>query len=190
MALCLFSEPARAQGAATARPDACAKDPVCRDHADRAHERSRQGLRDDALKEVQEAFGLQPMPRLVFNIARVQQKLGPLDAAARSYELYLNLGAEGNLELAAKARSYLDEIYIAGGHHPHSGDPGRCCLDPGGWCRNSTLFVKYGREKRMQRLLVGPRAWLPVAAADFERLLLCVRCTYFSCARCSAYAVR
>jgi hypothetical protein len=93
-------------------PDACARDPVCFDHAERAREASRQGQLEDALKEYQAAFGLQPMPRLVFNIARIQQKLGQLAEATTAYELYLNLGAEGDKEMAAKARSYLDEIYV------------------------------------------------------------------------------
>lgn len=95
-----------------AAPDACARDPVCFDHAERAREASRQGQLDEALKEYQAAFGLQPMPRLVFNIARIQQKLGQLADATRTYELYLNLGAEGDKEMAAKARSFLDEIYV------------------------------------------------------------------------------
>lgn len=93
-------------------PDACARDPVCFDHAERAREASRQGQLEEALKEYQAAFGLQPMPRLVFNIARIQQKLGQLAEATTAYELYLNLGAEGDKEMAAKARSYLDEIYV------------------------------------------------------------------------------
>lgn len=93
-------------------PDACARDPVCFDHAERGREASRQGQLDEALREYQAAFGLQPMPRLVFNIARIQQKLGQLAEATRTYELYLNLGAEGDKEMATKARSYLDEIYV------------------------------------------------------------------------------
>lgn len=97
---------------AWAGPDACARDPVCFAHAERARELSRLGQLDDALKEYQAAFGLQPMPRLVFNIARIQQKLGQLSEATRTYELYLNLGAEGDKEMATKARGYLDEINV------------------------------------------------------------------------------
>lgn len=104
--------PAGASRSGWVGPDACARDPVCFDHAERGRELSKQGLLDDALKEYQAAFGLQPMARLVFNIARMQQKLGRLTDAARSYELYLNLGAEGDVEFTAKARSYLDEIQI------------------------------------------------------------------------------
>lgn len=101
------------RGSATwAGPDACARDPVCFDHAERARQLSRLGQLDEALKEYQAAFGLQPMPRLVFNIARIQQKLGQLSEATRTYELYLNLGAEGDKEMATKARGYLDEIYV------------------------------------------------------------------------------
>lgn len=99
-------------GIQLANPDACAKDPVCWFHAERARELSKQGLLTEALKEYQAAFGLQPMPRLIFNIARIQQKMGRLDDALRSYELYLNLGAENNQEFAAKARSYIDEIEV------------------------------------------------------------------------------
>lgn len=101
-----------AEGVQLAAPDACARDPVCWFHAERARELSKQGLLSEALKEYQAAFGLQPMPRLIFNVARMQQKMGRLDEALRSYELYLNLGAEGNLEFAARARSYIDEIDI------------------------------------------------------------------------------
>lgn len=100
------------EGVQLAGPDACARDPVCWFHAERARELSKQGLLSEALKEYQAAFGLQPMPRLIFNVARMQQKMGRLDEALRSYELYINLGAEGNLEFAARARGYIDEIDI------------------------------------------------------------------------------
>lgn len=100
-------------GPALASADACARDPVCWFHVERARELSKQGQLDDALKEYQLAFGMQPMPRLIFNIARIQQKTGRLDEALRSYELYLNLGAEGNQEFATKAKSYIDEIHIS-----------------------------------------------------------------------------
>lgn len=100
------------EGISLAAPDACARDPVCWFHAERARELSKQGLLTDSLREYQTAFGLQPMPRLIFNVARMQQKMGRLDEALRSYDLYLSLGAEGNLAFASRARGYIDEIHI------------------------------------------------------------------------------
>src|SRR3954469_17750121 len=44
---------------------------------------------DDAVREMEAAYELKPLPDLQYNLAQCYERLGRWDAAARSYEIYL-----------------------------------------------------------------------------------------------------
>ncbi len=55
------------------------------------------GAYDQALAEFEAAFALVPLPELIFNIARAQQKKNEIDRALETYRRYLELDPEGRV---------------------------------------------------------------------------------------------
>lgn len=98
--------------AQTAKPmgDACSLDPVCERHYLQARTLFKAGQLAEALSEYHEAYSIQRVPTLLFNIARLNHKLGRLKEAASAYEAYLDQDEGTNAELKAKAKEYLAEI--------------------------------------------------------------------------------
>lgn len=66
---------------------------------------------EDALKAFSEAYGLHPLPGLLFNIAQCHRKLGNYDRAAVFYQQYLELSR--SRENFSAVRALLSEVQTA-----------------------------------------------------------------------------
>jgi len=69
------------------------------------------GAYDQAIAEFEAAFALVPLPELVFNIARAQQKKNEIDKALETYRRYLELDPEGRV--ADEARRQVAVLTLA-----------------------------------------------------------------------------
>ncbi|HME90437.1 MAG TPA: tetratricopeptide repeat protein, partial [Myxococcaceae bacterium] len=106
-------------GAAVLVSSLCAVSAAAADAAEpRAREQFRAGQQayeagkyGDALKAFSEAYGLQPMPGLLFNIAQCHRKLGNYDRAAVFYQQYLELSR--SRENSSVVRALLSEVQTA-----------------------------------------------------------------------------
>lgn len=98
--------------AQTAKPlsDACSLDPACERHYLQARTLFKAGQFGEALNEYHEAYAIQRVPTLLFNIARINHKLGRLKEAASAYEAYLSQEVGTDVELRTKAKEYLTQI--------------------------------------------------------------------------------
>ena len=74
--------------AAAAAPVSCDEDAACRPVVSRAREFSKAGQLEDALLSYQAAYRIAADPRILFNIARMQQKLNKFAEAADSYQKF------------------------------------------------------------------------------------------------------
>lgn len=70
-----------------------------------------EGKFDDALKAFSEAYGLQPTPAFLFNIAQCHRNLGNYERAGVFYQQYLELSRSS--ENAAAVRALLSEVQAA-----------------------------------------------------------------------------
>lgn len=105
--ICLSGRWARAQ-----QQPRCEDDPKCITVADRAGVSSEAGKLDDAVTLYRAAYALRPDPLLLYNIARLLQRMGRLTEAAGPYERFLQSGItdEG---LRSKAQEALAQIRAA-----------------------------------------------------------------------------
>lgn len=105
----LCASAARAQNAPPAADD-CTRDRECDRHYLQARTLSTAGQFIDALDEYHAAYAIQPVPTLLFNIARLNHKLGRLKEAASAYEAYLRQDIGSDPALKEKAKEYLSQI--------------------------------------------------------------------------------
>lgn len=106
----LYSVSARAQTDTPPDEDDCTRDRECARHYLQARTLSKAGQLADALDEYHAAYTIQHVPTLLFNIARLNHKLGRLKEAASVYEAYLRLGTGTEPSLKEKAKEYLGQI--------------------------------------------------------------------------------
>jgi len=93
---------------------AAARDPAetrAREHFRAGQQAYEAGKYDEALKSFSEAYGLHPMPGLLFNIGQCHRKLGNYDRAAVFYQQYLELSR--SRENFSAVRALLSEVQTA-----------------------------------------------------------------------------
>lgn len=91
--------------------DACTLDDACKRLVERALLSSQQKQYAEALQLYQAAFAIQPEPRLLVSIGRMQHKLERWEEARASYQQFLNVSAQPEDEpYRAKAAEWLKEI--------------------------------------------------------------------------------
>lgn len=99
-------------GPAAAAPVSCDEDAACRPVVSRAREFSKAGQLEDALLSYQAAYRIAADPRILFNIARMQQKLNKFAEAADSYQKFLETKFDDE-NLRSKAQEYLTQVQAA-----------------------------------------------------------------------------
>ena len=95
---------------AEATDDACLKDSECLSHYQSARQLSKSGQSQAALEQYQLAYKRQPVPRLLYSIARLQHRLGQNREALASYERFLVAAPPGDGELRLKAQEYKTQL--------------------------------------------------------------------------------
>ncbi|MBL9006863.1 MAG: hypothetical protein JNJ46_21590 [Myxococcales bacterium] len=90
----------------------CDDDAACRPVVSRAREFSKAGQLDDALLSYQAAYRITPDPRILFNIARIQQKQNKLAEALASYQKFVDTKFDDE-NLHSKAQEYMAQIQAA-----------------------------------------------------------------------------
>lgn len=90
----------------------CDDDAACRPVVSRAREFSKAGQLDDALLSYQAAYRITPDPRILFNIARIQQKQNKLAEALESYQKFVDTKFDDE-NLRSKAQEYMTQIQAA-----------------------------------------------------------------------------
>jgi hypothetical protein len=78
------------------KQDGCLKDPICKDHYNKALKLYYDGKYADALPKFEDAYARRQMPWLMLNIGRTMQRLGRPQEAITYYERYKK--AELNLD--------------------------------------------------------------------------------------------
>src|SRR5262245_60300137 len=73
----------------TSEEDTCMLDDACNRLVKRAMRSSQQKQYEEALQLYQGAHALTPEPRLLLSVGRMQQKLGRLEEAQKSYQKFL-----------------------------------------------------------------------------------------------------
>ena len=106
--LCAVS--ASAQTEQPPAEDDCTRDRECARHYLQARTLSKAGQLADALDEYHAAYAIQHVPTLLFNIARINHKLGRLKEAASAYAAYLRQDVGTEPSLKEKAKEYLTQI--------------------------------------------------------------------------------
>lgn len=108
------SSPAAGSGASQSQ-DPCLSDPKCNELYERARALSKAGQYDAALVLYQQTFAMRPLPWLLLNVGRMQQKLSRHEQALVTYRKILDWNAkqpaddQSNLaddEVLAKSREY------------------------------------------------------------------------------------
>ena len=90
--------------------DACMADPTCRIHYREARRLSKANQTEQALKEYQAAYAIQPLPRLLFNIARSHHKLAQLRQALQAYDQYLGRAQGEDEDTVSKAKQHREQV--------------------------------------------------------------------------------
>lgn len=94
----------------------CDKDAMCGPLVERARAHSNAGQLEEALRSYQAAYQLVLDPQLLFNVGRVQHKLGRLKEAIDSYQRFLDSSyddpglRERTAEFLARARDQLPPV--------------------------------------------------------------------------------
>lgn len=93
--LCFTVEPypSEAQASPAPSPPDCTLDAACEPLRERASVASKAGNLAEALRLYKLAYGAAPDPRLIFNIARLQQRLDQTEEAIRTYQQFLRAPA-------------------------------------------------------------------------------------------------
>ena len=104
--------PARAQPPAEqAALDACVADARCKELADRGQAEYQAQQPEAALASLREAYSLQPVPWLLFNIGRIHQKAGRTDEALAAFRAFLQQSqATDEAWQREKARVFVEQI--------------------------------------------------------------------------------
>jgi tetratricopeptide (TPR) repeat protein len=90
--------------------DECTADPECAQHYQQARSLSKAGQLADALKEYAAAYALRPMPTLLFNMARLNHRLGRNPEAISGYRSFLSQETGTDPALRDKAKDYLAQL--------------------------------------------------------------------------------
>lgn len=88
-------------------PDPCLQDKICRGHVDTARTMSGAGLHAEALKEYEAAYARRPTPWLVFNLARLLERMNRSADALPLYQRYLDEMGNEDSEQVRTARAAL-----------------------------------------------------------------------------------
>lgn len=91
----------------TSEPDPCLGDPDCAQLAFHARSMSAAGQHEAALLAYQAAYARRPVPWLLVNIGRLQQKLGRLDDAIITYRKFYTGEGLRDQALRLKARTFV-----------------------------------------------------------------------------------
>lgn len=97
------------EGGADLSGDVCLADPICRIHYREARRLSKANQTEQALKEYQAAYAIQPLPRLLFNIARSHHKLAQLRQALQAYDQYLSRSQGEDEDTVSKAKQHREQ---------------------------------------------------------------------------------
>lgn len=106
------ARPARAQAPAEqAALDACVADVRCKKLADRGQAEYQAQQHEAALASLREAYSIQPVPWLLFNIGRIHQKAGRTDEALAAFRAFLQQSqAADEAWQREKARVFVEQI--------------------------------------------------------------------------------
>lgn len=104
--------PARAQAPAErVALDACVADARCKALADRGQAEYQAQHNEAALVSLREAYSLQPVPWLLFNIGRIHQKAERTDEALAAFRAFLQQSqAADEAGQREKARVYVEQV--------------------------------------------------------------------------------
>jgi tetratricopeptide (TPR) repeat protein len=80
------------------------------EHYQRAMALYKEGLFRQSIKEFVAAYAINPLPRLLYNMAQLQRKIGEYQDAIEAYELYLRTESDLSDERKAEVRRYLDAL--------------------------------------------------------------------------------
>lgn len=107
-----ITRPARAQvPAEQAALDPCVADARCKELADRGQAEYQAQQPEAALASLREAYSLQPVPWLLFNIGRIHQKAGRTDEALAAFRAFLQQSqATDEAWQREKARVFVEQI--------------------------------------------------------------------------------
>lgn len=92
--------------------DPCMRDELCRKLVFQAFELSRKGHREEALHTYQAAYVRVPMPWLLVNVGRMEQKLGRCEAALATYNRYLAIGTADSPGLREDVKGYVAQCEL------------------------------------------------------------------------------
>lgn len=112
--LIVFSNPP-----AYAQPDACLKQPRCRRHIDQAKLLSHIGLSLQAIDEYRAAYAQKPVPWILYNIARIYERLNRTAEAESYYNKYVLHAANPDSAQHQAARQYLERLAQWRKDHPN-----------------------------------------------------------------------
>jgi tetratricopeptide (TPR) repeat protein len=108
---------------ASSSQDPCLRDSKCNEIYERARALSRANQYEAALVMYQQTYAMKPLPWLLLNVGRIQQKLGRHDQAAATYRKLLDFNAKmptdeastglADVEVTTKAREYLKQAEAA-----------------------------------------------------------------------------
>lgn len=112
---------------AAAEPDRCLRHPRCQRHIQQAAMLSQVGLGAMAIKEYEAAYKIKPAPWILYNIARLFDKLNQASEAVQYYQKYLSKSGDTASPQAQTAAQYID-IYQAW-QASHPGEPFRSPAD-------------------------------------------------------------
>lgn len=99
-----------ATGASSGKGDSCLRDERCNALYESAVSLSKAGQFAAALANYEAAYRLQPVPWLLVNIGRIQQKSGNPQGAIENFQRYLALPpSQRDADTAAKAQEYLKQ---------------------------------------------------------------------------------
>lgn len=90
--------------------NACLRDNLCRTHYMLARELSKNGQLIEALDAYDAAYRRQPMPMLIFNMARLHHRLNHFTEAIRYYSLYMEAQPLDPLEQRNRARELMEQV--------------------------------------------------------------------------------
>lgn len=90
--------------------DICLTSPQCMEVVEEAHQAGTKGLLTQALSKYQDAHERWPAHWLLFNLARVLQRLERWDEAAEYYERYLKGGTQESADRLTLAKKHLEKV--------------------------------------------------------------------------------
>ncbi len=101
---------AAAAGPLYAATPRCEENKRCQSYSDQARALSKEGKLAEALAIYKSAYATAADPLLLFNLGRVNQKLGRYQEARGYYHRYLDAGAEGDPRQRERTNQYIAEV--------------------------------------------------------------------------------